>query len=66
MKVTAAQVKRAFNDLTGPQYHRRHEAFDRGWRIAYHWCGDYKLALNDEIVANVTRGPRGGLSIKVL
>lgn len=62
-KITAAAVRRAFNDLTGPQISRRNAAFSEGWRIAYHWCGTYDLAKGDQMVARVVKGSHGGLTI---
>ena len=65
-KLTAAKVRRAFNDMTGRQINKRNAAFDEGWRIADYWCGRYLIAKGDECVARVTRNANGSLSITML
>lgn len=58
------EIRQAFNDLTGHQYGRRNKAFEEGWHIAHHWCGTYELAKGGEMVARITKGPHGGLTIE--
>lgn len=64
--MSGLQVRKAFVALTGPQVNRRNKAFEDGWRILDHWCGEYLVGYKGECVARVTKHPSGLLSIKML